>query len=113
MIRRLIEWWTHDPRMARHATLAAIRQEMNGAMFDLIEKGEPVRDYDDTTRVRDIIEALHDCNQRPTLGAIASQFRFETGRDLPEVWKRTPPSWLRRRIAEDAGASPAPVGRED
>lgn len=27
MIRRLLAWLHHDPRMARHATLAAIRQE--------------------------------------------------------------------------------------
>ena len=77
-------------------------------------RAELRRDYDDATRVRDIVEVLHECNQRPTFDAIARQFRFETGRDLPALWKRSPPAWLRRRIAEDEGGLPsAPVDRED
>jgi hypothetical protein len=108
VIARLIAWWKRNPRLARHATLAAIRQEM---MMHPVDKGEHWRD--DTTRVREIIEVIRECNERPTFDAIARQFRFETGRDLPEVWKRSPPSWLRRRVAEDEGAPPASVDRED
>jgi len=67
----------------------------------------------DEARVREIVEVMRDCNQRPTLNAIASQFRFETGRALPEVWRHSPPAWLRRRVAEDEGTPPASVGRED
>lgn len=76
-------------------------------------RAELRRDYDDATRVRDIVEVLHECNQRPTFDAIARQFRFETGRDLPALWKRSPPAWLRRRIVQDDGAPPAPVDHQD
>ena len=63
---------------------------------------------DDAARVRAIIEVMRECNERPTFGAVAGQFRYETGRALPEVWKRTPPAWLRKRLvsAEDTSAAP-------
>jgi hypothetical protein len=72
-----------------------------------------VTDPDDATRIREIIEVLRDCDQRPTLDAIARQFRYETGRDLPAVWRESPPTWLRNRLAEDEGAAHAHVGGED
>lgn len=37
MIARLLSWWRHDPRLARHATLEAIRQE---AALHPAEKGD-------------------------------------------------------------------------
>ena len=70
-------------------------------------------DTDDATRIREIIEVLRDCDQRPTLDTIARQFRYETKRDLPAVWRESPPTWLRNRLAEDTGAAHPCVGGED
>ena len=70
-------------------------------------------DLSDSDRIRLIVAALEFGHERPTFGAIASQFRHETGRDLSEVWARTPPPWLRGRIAQDEEPPSPPVDRED
>jgi hypothetical protein len=69
-----------------------------------------VTDLDDRARLRLIVAALEHCGQPATYAAIAEQFRYETGRLLPEVWAASPPPWLR---AAAPGAPQPRVGRED
>ena len=61
----------------------------------------------DIDRVRLIVEVMRECNEKPTLEAVNAQFKHETGRDLPEAWARTPPSWLLSRIDRE-GEAPVP-----
>lgn len=70
-----------------------------------------MNDLDDATRARLIARALVECHQEPTFAHVAAQFRYETGRALPEMWARTPPKWMSAG-AEAASARPL-VGRED
>lgn len=70
-----------DRRMARRATEALIRQEMD-------QHPAERDDYPDDRRVRDIKKALADCEQEVTDDAVQAQFYHETRR----YWKVARPA---------------------
>lgn len=61
-------------RLARRATEALIRQEMD---MHPVERD----DYPDDRRIRDIKKALADCEQEVTDDAVIRQYRYEVGHD--------------------------------